>query len=674
MKTSNKNTNEYFNLKQQYIALNRGTTKKVTLPKEKLISFIQLTNTPKLVTHSEKVLNSSLKNKSNTKNKSLNKEHKIIDKNKSFLNDTNKHSANKKKKLNFIIKEYKHKLHILNSFKHLNHNKNNNMIFITNNNNNNNKYNNNCHFKNTKHNNYTPIKHNNNNKHQKLKNEILNKTTYNNRSDKHFNKIKYNNNNSNSNNNNKSCLISEPSFQELLPKQTSSKSPNRKQIQTIIKHKHKCINSLINITNVITSNLCNKHKVNLIHQQHNSLLLSTTSSNTTTHNNSVDIKHKKCYNYYNNNHNQHPISVKLKPSKYYTPYNNQYLSRTSENDNTCLNTTDENILIHSPKLINYTKQIYSNNYISSLFLSLFNSHKVCTSLLSYLSNNDLPSFSLINKKLHSISKAKIHSIIVNNILHQHNNSNNIHIKLWQYLLSKTSIHPSSSPEKEYIINSVKQSSYYNEIVTDIQRMRNITSTNASKLTHILNTYSNYNTNIGYAQGINYITYKLLLKYNNNEITVFHALDSIITLLNYDSVIGIKHKLNWHLNVIDILISEYVPTFHRYLQCNELSHDMFTVSWLITLFSNVIEHDNELYLLWEVMIIFKWEFIYLFIVNVIMFINKTVHDWNAYEFTLHMKDIIKCDEFHKEFPIIIRKAVEMMESVKWGKIKFKLNLC
>ena len=62
-----------------------------------------------------------------------------------------------------------------------------------------------------------------------------------------------------------------------------------------------------------------------------------------------------------------------------------------------------------------------------------------------------------------------------------------------------------------------------------------------------------------------------------------------------------------------------------------------------------------------MIVFKWEFIYLFIVNVIMFINKTVHDWNAYEFTLHMKDIIKCDEFHKEFPIIIRKAVEMMEA-------------
>jgi hypothetical protein len=58
----------------------------------------------------------------------------------------------------------------------------------------------------------------------------------------------------------------------------------------------------------------------------------------------------------------------------------------------------------------------------------------------------------------------------------------------------------------------------------------------------------------------------------------------------------------------------------------------------------------------------------------MFINKTVHDWNAYEFTLHMKDIIKCDEFHKEFPIIIRKAVEMMGSVKWGKVKLKLNLC
>ena len=648
MKTSNKNTNEYFNLKRQCNALNRGSAKKASIHKEKLISFIKLTATPKTVVHSNKA-SIPLKNRSTTKDKCINGELNIIlekvnDANKSPLNNTNKHAVNSNannKKLNHVIKEYKHKLHMLNSFKSLNHTaKGTNMAFIGNNNNTT------AHFKRG---NCTPIKHND----KQPPNEVLSHKTSNNKSYKHLNKIKHS-----SNTNNKSCLISKPSFLELFPKQTHIKTPNRKQ---------KCVRSLLNITNAITSNLYIQHKVNVVHQQHNSLLLNTTSSNTTTHNNSLDIKHKKCHNH---NEHQHPISVKLKSSsKYYTPYSHP--SQTTENDNACLNTTDENILIHPPKLINYTKQIYSNNYISNLFLSLFNSHKICSSLLAYLASDDLTSLSLINRKLHSVSKPQIRAMILNSILHQRHSA--IHSKLWQHLLSKTSIPSSSSPEKEYVINSVKQSPYYNEIVTDIQRMRGVSSANSSKLTHILNTYSNYNANIGYAQGMNHIAHKLLLKYDNDEIAAFHALDSMITLLSFDSVIGVKHKLNWHLSIVDTLISEYVPAFHRHLALNELTHDMFTVSWLITLFSKAIDRDEELHLLWEVVMVFKWEFVYLFMVNVVMFVHKAVCDWDTFEFALHVKDVLRGAAFRREFPGMIRRAVEMMGSMKWGKIKLKLNL-
>ena len=70
------------------------------------------------------------------------------------------------------------------------------------------------------------------------------------------------------------------------------------------------------------------------------------------------------------------------------------------------------------------------------------------------------------------------------------------------------------PEKTYIINSSHKSIYYDEIEKDIARMKDLSPTLSTKLFNILNTYSNYNKSIGYAQGLNFITVTLLSKYTN----------------------------------------------------------------------------------------------------------------------------------------------------------------
>ena len=452
------------------------------------------------------------------------------------------------------------------------------------------------------------------------------------------------------------------------------KSLNRETVRKVISNKRTYINSLIHLPTASptcyfspnNSNLKQNKSLSNMSENSSDINKNSIKFHTTTNSSNNTSMKKRTFLY----HPHKPISISLKKKLFYIPSlkTTKYSTITLESENiednidTCI--TDENIFIHQPKSINYTKQIYTNNYISLLFQFLFNSSKITNNVLSFLDNTDLFHLSITNKKLHDITISKIRTIITNKIL---SSKHNIHEQIWKFLLTKTTL---TFPEKTYIINSSHKSIYYDEIEKDIARMKDLSPTLSTKLFNILNTYSNYNKNIGYAQGLNFIIVTLLSKYIN-EINVFTAINSIVNLLSFESVIGTEHTLNLHMDIIDKLIKELLPEFYNFLAHNGFNHEVFTANWLITLFSNAIDDNEQLFIIWELIFIFKWDFIYVFIVNIVKCLGKEIDEENIYELSVKIKRILKGNVFKNNFEKIITNTITMMNSTKWLKLKKKI---
>jgi hypothetical protein len=79
---------------------------------------------------------------------------------------------------------------------------------------------------------------------------------------------------------------------------------------------------------------------------------------------------------------------------------------------------DEGIIPKYPRAIQYTKQIYTNNYLSLCFHSIFNFKQSITNLLcSFLTGNDLYALCQVNKKFNEYTSTQIAFKTKHNIIH-----------------------------------------------------------------------------------------------------------------------------------------------------------------------------------------------------------------------------------------------------------------
>ena len=123
----------------------------------------------------------------------------------------------------------------------------------------------------------------------------------------------------------------------------------------------------------------------------------------------------------------------------------------------------------------------------------------------------------------------------------------------------------------------------------------VNSINYKKLYNILIAYSNYNKNIGYAQGLNFLAARAIIIFKAEE-KVFLFLDGLINRFNlgYFICINNNQELSKEIKYCSDLLNKYCNNFIGYLKSKLVNHDFFRTSWLLTLFSNCMDKKSYIF--------------------------------------------------------------------------------
>jgi hypothetical protein len=186
-------------------------------------------------------------------------------------------------------------------------------------------------------------------------------------------------------------------------------------------------------------------------------------------------------------------------------------------------------------------------------------------------------------------------------------------------------------------------------------------TNYNKLYNILTCYSNYNQKIGYVQGMNFICGRAICLFNSEE-EVIIFLDGLLNLMkmaNYLNVNNEKKVLHF-LNDFSKILEKYIPDIFEYLNEKGLSHDFFSVRWVFTLFSSSLERNN-LAIVWSLIIIFKWKFVFSFIIQILKKYQKYICNLSETQICNKMKDLLGTKYFKNDFKEIIRSTLNFMKN-------------
>ena len=340
---------------------------------------------------------------------------------------------------------------------------------------------------------------------------------------------------------------------------------------------------------------------------------------------------------------------------------------------------EENIQVIPLKTMKYNNQhiITTNKNIILKFRKILQTEKIFNCILLFLSREDFYHLSFIDyftyKILIKLILNKLYNQIAKNI-----NNNNIIKKIWNHELLKYSdfigIKNLDTIYHNYISNS--NNIYDKEIDKDLLRtLPNDSSfqrgsSRYQKLFNILKAYSNYNDEIGYAQGMNFIVAKLI-KFFDNEKDSFIYLDSLFNKLNMVEVIGIKNNLEKKMKIVHFLLKTLCPDILFFLEKKKINHEIFTAKWYITLFSKNFKFDNILMAIWNFAIIFGWKFIFLFSISVIVSFKDKYINLDLYDFTQYMKNIFVFEHFQKKFNDVMKLTFNYMS--QWKNIMKKIDV-
>ena len=143
-------------------------------------------------------------------------------------------------------------------------------------------------------------------------------------------------------------------------------------------------------------------------------------------------------------------------------------------------------------------------------------------IFSFLDFHNLIHFSSCSKYLRKETNVKIYAMLIN-LIFNHNNAI-LRLKIWKSLFRYTLLN-NSNLKLKYENLCLMKSPFEDEIKKDL--LRTIPEdptfkkgkTNYIKLKNILIAFSNYNPNIGYAQGLNFIVANSLYIFNEEEVKI-----------------------------------------------------------------------------------------------------------------------------------------------------------
>ena len=342
--------------------------------------------------------------------------------------------------------------------------------------------------------------------------------------------------------------------------------------------------------------------------------------------------------------------------EYYSPENNNNSNKLNKNNN-----PNNNNLI-KPKSIRNIKIYYKR-----LFYKIFQCSEFKKYLFDFCDINLLNKICLLSKQIYKFMKPIIYDKINVMIYKTNNFKNNLKIK--KYLMDKFSPLSKLSPaliRKKYTdLKFENNHKYDTEIKNDLTRtfpdnnLFKYGNTYYNKLYHVLTAFSNYNKNIGYTQGLNFLAANIIYFFEE-EIDEFIFLDALIHKFDLEMILCKSSSKFFMKKLEDITkyIKQKLPKLSDHLTEIKLNYEYFTTNWVLTLFSNSME-TKHLFSVWDYMIIFGWKFFRCFVVSVLMDFETEILNAKQNNITFIMKNMLKNKQFNSKFQVIIIQTIKML---------------
>ena len=307
----------------------------------------------------------------------------------------------------------------------------------------------------------------------------------------------------------------------------------------------------------------------------------------------------------------------------------------------------------------------------NILYEIIESNKILQILYSFceFDNNLLNKFCLLSKNIYKKIKPLIYQRI-SSIIFKYNENNNTKNKIKKYLMkNNSSLMKLSSTilHKKYTDLIFENNNKYDvDIRKDLTRtfpdniLFKYGNTYYNKLYHILTAYSNFNKNIGYIQGLNFLAANIIYFFED-EIDEFVFLDAIIHKFDFNKILDKNLNNNFFvkkLEKINLLLMKKLPKLNKFLSNIKLNFDFFITNWILTLFSDSIDTEY-LTIIWDFMGIFGWKFFEYFVLNVFILCENSILNSTQNNLTYIKKNIFRNENFKKKFNNIIKDTVHSL---------------
>ena len=307
----------------------------------------------------------------------------------------------------------------------------------------------------------------------------------------------------------------------------------------------------------------------------------------------------------------------------------------------------------------------------NILYEIIESNKILQILYSFceFDNNLLNKFCLLSKNIYKKIKPLIYQRI-SSIIFKYNENNNTKNKIKKYLMkNNSSLMKLSSTilHKKYTDLIFENNNKYDvDIRKDLTRtfpdniLFKYGNTYYNKLYHILTAYSNFNKNIGYIQGLNFLAANIIYFFED-EIDEFVFLDAIIHKFDFNKILDKNLNNNFFvkkLEKINLLLMKKLPKLNKFLSNIKLNFDFFITNWILTLFSDSIDTEY-LTIIWDFMGIFGWKFFEYFVLNVFILCENNILNSTQNNLTYIKKNIFRNENFKKNFNNLIKDTVHSL---------------
>ena len=311
------------------------------------------------------------------------------------------------------------------------------------------------------------------------------------------------------------------------------------------------------------------------------------------------------------------------------------------------------------------KKIKKMNYIVIIFSKhLKDNIKIREYIINFLDDKSIMNLSCVNRIFYKNIRIQFYTNIYNKIY----NNNNKFIKKINDSLLRIISQKIKKNEKELdsLYDSYSTQTSYNDIIlndlyrtfpNDLKFQKN--SINFNKLYNILTKYSNYNTIIGYAQGLNFLFANALYLYDNEK-KAFYYIDGLIKRFELEKYLAEKNsRLTDEIKKFSNILTKHIPDIISFFDEKLINHEFFSTGWILTLFSNSMYYKN-LFICWNFMIIFGWKFFYCLVIQILKYYKSIIFQTNENSLSQLMKNLLIDQKFNKDLPVIINKSLIFMQ--------------